>query len=225
VSLLSIDIGNTNALCLDHSSGESFPFNESINFNQYPKIIFSSVLNPKDMKSKFQWFNFDQYTNAKDFIQDNTFLKMPINYTTHSIGIDRVLCAYSIFKSEAQGEHIVIDAGTFTTIDHVNSKGFQSGFIAPGIDGYISLYNEGSKLPPLSKRALLEDNNKASAHNTNEAIIKSIKHSYLGIINSFNLPNAHITLTGGNYKFFEEFLDIKALKKPLLIHQAMKFLA
>ena len=54
---------------------------------------------------------------------------MPVHYQK-SLGEDRLALAYYAYKT-LQSPTMIIDGGTFLTIDFVNSDGFLGGYIAP----------------------------------------------------------------------------------------------
>jgi type III pantothenate kinase len=87
------------------------------------------------------------------------------------IGADRIsngVRAYEIFKKSV----IVVDFGTATTFDIVNSKGeFVGGLIAPGINTqFNSLHKSTSKLPQLD----VEYINNAIGNSTVDAILSGV---------------------------------------------------
>ena len=57
---------------------------------------------------------------------------LPTRYATDQLGVDRWLAALAGFE-RAQGACVVVDAGTATTIDRIDSDGtHQGGYILPG---------------------------------------------------------------------------------------------
>src|SRR5690606_20309628 len=79
--------------------------------NNLPK--FSLNLSPNDLREK------------------NFLLDMPIHYT-ESLGEDRLIAAFNTFKNHSQEKILVIDSGSFTTVDLVTKNGFMGGYILPG---------------------------------------------------------------------------------------------
>lgn len=83
----------------------------------------------------------------RDYLIENNFLDMHVDYA-NSIGDDRLINAYYAFKKNSNKTTLIIDSGTFTTVDIIEPKGFLGGYILPGIAGIKSLYKTGEKLTP-----------------------------------------------------------------------------
>ncbi len=167
-----------------------------------------------DLKTK-------RHTNAHPF-----FLDMKVNYA-ETLGDDRLISGYYIFKKILQPneKYLLIDAGTFITMDLVTAHGFEGGFIFPGLKTFLHSYAKGAQLP------VLDNNNfklKDFPHSTEEAILGA-KEIYLdsilkGII--LKMMPSKIFITGGAGDIIELKLKELNLKVPLesdphLIHSAL----
>ena len=68
--------------------------------------------------------------NLHQHFTDSSFLDMPVHYE-QTLGDDRLFQAYALYR-EFFGDQIrtlLIDAGTFTTIDLIDQRGFLGGYI------------------------------------------------------------------------------------------------
>lgn len=86
----------------------------------------------------------------KNYYQNDFFLEMPVNYEL-SAGIDRLVCAHWAFQkyhnsSFKNSLSLVVDAGTFITMDAISKTGFLGGYISPGSYAWASAYDRGAQL-------------------------------------------------------------------------------
>lgn len=85
------------------------------------------------------------------------FREMPINYS-ETLGQDRLYQCYFLYKTESEiirnYNIVLVDAGTFTTIDIISSDGLAGGFIMPGNQTYLDLFSKGKLLPSLGATQL-----------------------------------------------------------------------
>lgn len=96
-----------------------------------------------------------------------------------SVGADRIVDAVAAYEKYG-GPCIVVDLGTASTFDVVNSKGqYLGGSIAPGIKVALdALVEDTSQLPTIE----LHDPVTAMARNTPESINAGMIYGYLGLI-------------------------------------------
>jgi pantothenate kinase type III len=131
--------------------------------------------------------------DIKDYLQEGKFLEMPVVYT-ETIGIDRVLCAYAIYPT--QKKKLIIDCGTFTTIDFVAGGRHSAGAILPGLKLIGESYLKGEDLMAPN---LHLDNPSLTVHNTQSAIDLGAELSFITpivhYIKEFNYDRVY--LTGG----------------------------
>ncbi len=80
----------------------------------------------------------------KDYWRGDKFAGMPVNYAK-TLGEDRLIQAYGVFK-KFQTPTLVIDAGSFLTVDVVTNEGFQGGYILPGLKLLRTTLTSGAQL-------------------------------------------------------------------------------
>jgi type III pantothenate kinase len=106
-------------------------------------MVLSEV---KSREDKIQKFMEEGYllTRVKEYWRGKKFAGMPVNYST-TLGEDRLIEAYYSFKNDKRPT-LIIDAGTFVTLDVVNEAGFQGGHIIPGEGVYHKMFTQGEQL-------------------------------------------------------------------------------
>ena len=85
------------------------------------------------------------YLNEIRFNQCDYFGKMKVNYG-ETPGVDRLLFAYWGFRNFPPQNMLLIDSGTYLTIDLLTPNGFEGGVIYPGNELFNSTYKKGSNL-------------------------------------------------------------------------------
>lgn len=166
--------------------------------------------------------------NLKNYYRDQHFFKMKVNYGT-TLGIDRLVVAHEIFQQanvdNIQQDILVIDAGTFITLDIISQKGFQGGYILPGINTFMKIYSEGKELSVFEfKKSELKE----LPHQTQDAIVDGANFYLKGMLSEAikKTSPCRIVLTGGSSEIIHKFLIELNLKIeiqlwPHLIHQGM----
>lgn len=130
-------------------------------------------------------------------------LGIQIEYKSAStLGADRIICALAAFK-EYGGPTIVIDFGSATTFDLINSDGvFIGGAIAPGVKTSAeSLVNTAAKLP----RVELTKPKNIVGKSTVSCMQSGIVYGYAGMVKYMiekyketeGMQNAKVVATGG----------------------------
>ncbi len=164
--IVTIDNGNTNPSVAFFSNGiltQVLSLKEYVpEKNDY--ILISSVGKKLALQASFE---------LKSKRTKTHFFDMPVNYS-ESLGEDRLIAAYGIYKKShsVNQKFLIIDAGTFMTCDVVSSRGFEGGYIFPGISHFLKAYGESVQLPVLPKNELTKLDSQLP-HNTNEAILKA----------------------------------------------------
>jgi type III pantothenate kinase len=223
MNIITLDIGNTKSKAAIFENESSTP-SRLLDLNKLERIIeelrpykfiYSSVTNKKILNA----------INLLELVKDNKLLEMPINYSK-SLGQDRLACSYFAFNRKEE-KILVIDVGTFLTIDIVTKKGLEGGYIFPGIKTYLTSYNQGENLPVLDidKDIIISDK---TPNDTNHAIMGSLKiylNSTIKHIIENNSPDL-ILLTGGGAETFTNLVDFSYYKGkienlPHLIHSAL----
>ena len=186
--LLAADIGNTSitlGLFDDDNYINEFriPSDRDLSLEEY-EVLLSSIFKEylindciiasvvEDLSDKFKK-TVDYVFNINSILVDNS-LNLGINVITdkpNEVGADRLANAVAASKLY-EGAVIVIDFGTATSFDIINSKQeFIGGVIAPGINTQMKcLKNSTSKLPKID----VSISPRAVGHNTTEAILSGV---------------------------------------------------
>lgn len=163
-------------------------------------------------------------TRVKDYWRGNKFAGMPVNYA-RTLGEDRLIQAFYAYKKIKENV-LLIDAGTFVTMDVITREGFQGGYIIPGMEAYFSNFQKGEQL-----KAVEMDKNISLT--LPQATSEAMRDSYsafaalaLKLVSQHNLQK--ILLTGGDSalwkKIFDELhLSVVVQEDPGLIHWALQF--
>ena len=160
--------------------------------------------------------------------KNNSFLDMPIHYSS-TLGEDRLVSAYQVY-TEGYERSVLIDSGTFITIDLVDQNGFQGGYIFPGIQTFLNSYATGTNLPQLDSDQIHTNTPPMIPRNTSEALLASCHLHTVGILKevlSILSPIPRLFLTGGRSPSLRPLLkelltsDTAVISRPHLIHQAL----
>lgn len=237
--VLTIDFGNTNPNIMIHESHgiEKFfkldSLEEIDKFAKNKNVIVSSVR--RDLSERLT--KFENLKNALEISQlrkQNSFCEMNVNYSD-SLGEDRLVTAFYVWKNHLFAEQeniIIVDSGTFTTVDIINKKGFEGGHILPGDQTYLRVFDIfGKNLPDLEFNKIEQEQYFQTPSNTEDAILMGQRDMFLTYYLSLasRLTPSKIFVTGGNYLNHYQML---ASASPLsefitddkLIHKALKYL-
>ena len=192
-AIYTLDAGNSSEKLVLWEGNSPKNFVEMGHPSKHDIVIYSSVVDQPIIP---------QAPRTKEIKQSSfdSFGKMPSEYGKEA-GIDRLLFAYIAYHSYLEGKDdiaLLVDAGTFCTMDLVDSKkGFLGGLILPGIKLINNCYKEGNQLP----FAQLIDNTLGYPFtNTKDTLASS---SYFSLasnifhICNLNKPNK-VILTGGD---------------------------
>ena len=226
--IITIDQGNTNTTCALFDHGDKllslFGFSELekviSNYNltsENTQAALSSVVKTK-VEVPFKTIN------IQDYFKENKFIDMPVNYTS-TLGIDRLCISYPLYKKDNKA-YLCIDCGTFTTVDSIDIKGFNGGYILPGLELLFKSYERGDQLhiPSLRPYSL------SLPHSTQEAIDLGAALSFLEPIKSIieKQDPREVILTGGNseylYSFLKESADYNMTLNSDLMHHSLLFI-
>lgn len=237
--LLTLDLGNTNQTFALFSSNGDFEIKGQIQeltkvrkqYNLNPKntqIILSSVKDSaiKDLElSKFT------FIHARDYFKENLYLDMPVKYS-QTLGDDRLFSSYFLYKQRNE-KQLLIDSGTFTTIDLIEKSGHSGGYILPGVELLKTSYNRGENLVSFLPEKAHELTIQNSLPNDSTAAIEqglllTFLCPIVDIIQS-NSPES-ITLTGGNCEFLEKLLKTRLRSESIhlennLLHRSLHFIS
>ncbi len=186
--LLTADIGNT-SITLGLFDGEALvedfrlASDKDLSLEEY-EVLLKTLCKPykidgciigsvvDELNKKFKTA-VDNTFKIKSFMLDyksNTGIKLALT-NNKEVGADRIanVCAAHLQYKKAC---IIIDFGTATSFDIINSKGeFLGGVIAPGLNLQLKVLNKfTSKLPRID----VAKSDRAIGHNTVEAILSGV---------------------------------------------------
>ena len=148
----------------------------------------------------------------------------------HNVGADRALNAIAA-HAKHEGDLIVIDFGTATTFDVVDSDGaYKGGIIAPGINLSLdALVNAAAKLPRIAIEA--PDSDSVIGRTTDSQMLIGIYWGYVAMIEGLaermkreiGRP-ATVIATGGLADLFDQHTDVFDAIEPDLTIQGLSLL-
>lgn len=163
-------------------------------------------------------------TRVKDYWRGTKFAGMPVNYTK-TLGEDRLIQAFYCFKKLKQNI-LLIDAGTYLTMDVVTDSGFEGGYIIPGVERYFASFSSGEQLKSIQ---LDHSISTSLPHATSEAM----RDSYAAfaalaqkLISDHKIEK--VLLTGGQcaiWKYIFDSLEVSVIvqEEPTLIHWSLHY--
>ena len=231
---LTVDVGNSNTKCSlfteDGNILTTFEFekldttlkNYALD-NSNTNFIICSV---KDEAIDFPY----QFIDVSSHFKNGKLLDMPVHYN-ETVGIDRLVAAFYAYAND-NNMKLVIDTGTFTTVDSVDIKGFNGGYILPGLNLLATVYSKGEQLYtastdiPENMQEVLglfpQTTEKAIHHGTFLSFLAPIKE----VLRTHVVKN--IILTGGNGEILQNYLknwefcqDASIQFVPNLIHMGL----
>ncbi|MCT4640924.1 MAG: type III pantothenate kinase [Bacteriovoracaceae bacterium] len=225
-NIISIDIGNTNKkayLFKNEQEPKAFNLDE---LNSFAKSEDLNTENTKTIISNVTLNNQKDLINPYDiskYLKDNSFFDLNLSYSK-TIGIDRVLASF--FVSKKQDKAIVIDTGSFTTVDIIENNNLKAGPILPGLELLTHTYKKSQVLGSYELEA---SNNKIN--DSQSSLNKGLYLSYIAPILKYieNYKQYPVFLTGGASELLKELLskesDFCIQKEPLLIHKSLELIA
>ena len=210
--LIAIDIGNTNILIgIINSKGV---------------ITSQHRISTLDFLDSGKKSVTDALTQIKSILTDNQILPNILNSTDeilgmkididkpNELGTDRIINAIAA-NDEYDAPLIVIDFGTATTFDVIDSSGtYKGGLICPGIKLSLkSLNNDTAQLPLIDLKKTMN----VVGRDTKSAIESGIYWGYVSLVeglikkikNEMSIENFTVIGTGGLSHIFKE--DIKEI--------------
>lgn len=244
MNILTIDVGNTNiAICLFEKKKpiyfvkiknsdltktklQQYLLKKSIKIED-TNIILSSVV-PEISKRiiDFLIINKIKFYLLKDLIKT---LEIKINIKQREkIGEDRITNAYYA-KTKYLKNLIIIDFGTATTFDVIDSKGiYDGGIITPGIDLSLKVLSERTAKLPLVKFAKTKN---IIGKDTKSAIQSGFFWGYISMIQGLvdkiskeKKDSFRIILTGGNCDIFKSFIENVIVSDDLFNSKGLNFI-
>jgi pantothenate kinase type III len=163
-------------------------------------------------------------TRVKDYWRGNKFAGMPVDYA-QTLGEDRLIEAYYLYKQE-KTPTLLIDAGTFVTMDIINSDGFLGGYIFPSMTSYFETFKKGELLKEVALTPVTSGN---LPHQTSEAMAGSYS-AFVALAKSLiqKYSVSRVVVTGGNSSWWMQQLGqcgagIHVKEEKDLIHFALHY--
>jgi type III pantothenate kinase len=235
---LTFDIGNTNQSVSLFDKNEKFI--KKTTYEKVDKLVkeydltignsFGCVSSVKDSNLIDIPF---KHQLSRRLLMHKKFLEMPVHYA-ETIGDDRLVNAYFLFKQNLKTK-VIIDAGTFTTIDFVDENGLHGGYILPGLNSIKSTYKQGENLKRfVDTTKLVKDYSKQTPQDTQASIEQGVLASFYfpikGLVKQFGPEQ--VVVTGGDGELIAQFLKDFAKSSnftlqygPDLIHRSLCFIA
>ena len=186
--ILTLDVGNTSITAGIYNNEElvkkfRMPSDTTKTVKDYEALLASNIEQlslsgaiigsvVEELNDRLSYAILDLYKINPVILSEQSNMTIKITLKNNSeIGADRIangFRAYELYKKSV----IVVDFGTATTFDIVNSKGeFIGGIIAPGLQTQFSILNKAtSKLPQLD----VEYIEKAIGNCTTDAILSGV---------------------------------------------------
>jgi pantothenate kinase type III len=235
--LITLDFGNSHPHAgLFHKNQDSWklvkvvPFPElKIFLSQLQMTATNSTLVLSEVKAREEeLFPFLRegflLTRVKDYWRGSKFGGMPVHYTS-TLGEDRLIQSFFLFKKD-KAPTLLIDAGTYVTMDVINENGFQGGYIIPSQENYFETYKKGEQLKDV---CLNSSTNFELPQDTAEAMSKSYQ-AFVALakstIEKFGITK--IIVTGGKGSWWKETLSqevpgIHVKEEKDLVHLALHY--
>lgn len=169
------------------------------------------------------------YKMVRDFFGKNSFLDMPTSYT-HSLGDDRIASIYYLYKLNSR-DKVLIDSGTFNTLDFITSAGHLGGYILPGERVLRQSFQHGKNLRQFELPQDLAISPELPLNSPDamaQGILACNFFSIKGLIKQQRFQN--IYLTGGNCERVAEFLksskeEFHLMLSQDLLHRSLSYIA
>lgn len=221
MQVITVDLGNTNphvGIYQNDKLEKIVPLEKISELNIDPKTPLMTASVRKEQEKLLTGFSVIELPR----ISGMKFLDMPVNYSS-SLGEDRLVQCYFLYKSMEVEELCLIDIGTFITVDFVSkSEGYQGGFIFPGINTFVASYKNGARLPLLDRSQIDWQREVTLPHNTYEAISEATKLYIQGVCGLFKENN--IVLTGGDTAIVQDYFEQEQLMvQEQLIHDSLYY--
>ena len=235
--LITLDFGNSNphAGLFEKNDGQwqllkVVPWSElAIYLNQFhmtphnSSLVLAEVKN-RDTELQPMLERGFLLTRVQDYWKGSRFAGMPVNYAK-TLGEDRLIEAFYCFKKFKQPV-LLINAGTFVTMDVITPDGFIGGYIIPGMKSYFGSYQDAELLKDVH---LCMNFKQQLPGSTSEAITESYTaFAALAkkLVKDHNISK--IMISGGATQSWEAMLQDEKLTSvvesdPHLIHSALHY--
>ena len=192
-TIYTLDAGNSSEKLVQWMSGAPVSFVSIAHPSKLDTIVFSTVKHRPLLPEVNTILEIKQI--GLDF-----FGTMPTNYGK-TAGIDRLLFAYDVYNDLIKdniSKVLLVDVGTFCTIDIVTTNGFQGGTIVPGLQLLNRCFDHGKLLE--QPTALPTSSLSYPFKSTDETLRSSSTHLLVSNISHvFRLENPQkVIITGGD---------------------------
>ena len=213
--IFTADQGNSNLSILKWE-GDAFSLEKNISRTDIPIIVANVNKN----------LSFQNQINIKEIKDLNSIMPFEVAYPK-TLGVDRLMCALGAYTLKGDSQNaLIIDAGTFTTIDRLCNNTFKGGMILPGDNILNESYLKGSEL---FQKNFEYSKNAYPLDSTGDSIQKSVpfllQATYEKILQEHFVD--HVFLTGGNFSFHEKIISsiitpgTKVTCDPFLVHKGL----
>ena len=155
-----------------------------------------------------------------DLFSRGGFLGMPVRYAK-TLGADRLALGRYVYEGGGTEPTLVVDVGTFITVDLITDGGFMGGVILPGLEAYSASFLRGARLPRLAKEGFASAQSTLRAQTTQEALVNGLRLWLEGLVRVSGEKVEKIYLTGGDMDIVSLWLP-EAISVRHLIHFALK---
>ena len=244
MNVLTIDVGNTNIFICLFDKEKPIQF-VKIRNTEITKTMLQKHLLIKNRKNSFinivissvvpsiseVIIDFLKTYKIKFYLVKNLIKTLDIKINIKNkkkIGEDRIVNAYYAKKKYSKNL-IVIDFGTATTFDVIDSKGnYDGGIITPGIDLSLKVLSEKTAKLPLVKFAKTKN---VIGRDTKSAIQSGFFWGYVSMIQGLvkNISREkknsfRVILTGGNCDIFNSFIENVIVSDDLFNSKGLNFI-
>jgi type III pantothenate kinase len=186
-------------------------------------IVLCEVRSREDEITKLQEQGF-LVTRVKDYWKGSRFAGMPVHYAD-TLGEDRLIEAFYLYKKYKQNT-LVIDAGTFVTMDVISKEGFEGGYIIPGTNAYFSVFEKGEQLKSVPLSNSFEHGLPGTTSVAMEGGYSAFAALAKKLIHERKIEK--LVITGGSAPFWKSFFNetespLVVEVDPHLIHSALQF--
>jgi len=174
---------------------------EWLNTQAHDAIVLSSVLTSEKTKELFG--------ARAHLFQISLASKLPfvVNYSSPSLGMDRLCNAAYLHAQHQTPNAVSIDIGTCVKFDLVHQEqGYLGGSISPGIDlRFRALHADTGNLPLLSNKTPLALVGNSTETSMRSGVMNGMAAEIQGMIDRYTheYPDLTFFVTGGNAGIFE----------------------
>lgn len=159
-------------------------------------------------------------TRVKDYWRGERFAGMPVHYSK-TLGEDRLISAFWCYK-KIKKPTLIIDAGTYLTMDVVTLQGFIGGYIIPSHEKYLANFGDGQNLKDVPLNETLDFNLPQNTHDAMSSGYQAFCALAEKLIRDHQLET--IIISGGKEKLWKKWAEsqnIQVILNPHLVHESL----